>query len=232
VHPAFAASARHSEILVLGGGDGLAVREILRHPEVAHVTLVDLDPAMIHLATQVEPVRKLNAGSLVDPKVTVVNADAMAWLADAPATRQYDVVIADFPDPNNFSLGKLYTTRLYSLVRRHLADGGALAVQSTSPLFARQSFWCIAGTIHAAGFEIRPYHAFVPSFGEWGFTLAKKEPFPVPARTLPGLKFLSDEVLPTLFALGPDMSSIPAEVNKLNNQILVQYYEGEWRRWN
>jgi spermidine synthase len=161
-----------------------------------------------------------------------VNADAMAWLADAPAERLFDVAIADFPDPNNFSLGKLYTTRFYALLRKHLAAGAALSVQSTSPLFARKSFWCIARTLEMSGFSVRPYHAFVPSFGEWGFVLAKAEPFALPSSTLPGLRFLSDEMLPVLFALSPDMSRVEADVNRLDNQVLVQYYEGEWRRWN
>jgi len=156
----------------------------------------------------------------------------MAWLADAPAALRFDVVVADFPDPNNFSLGKLYTTRLYQLVRRHLAEGGALVVQSTSPLFARTSFWCICTTLERAGFHTRPYHAFVPSFGEWGYVLAKAEDFAVPAHTRPDLRFLDDATLPTLFALAPDMARVPAEVNRLDNQVLVHYYEGEWRRWN
>jgi spermidine synthase len=232
VHPAFAAAERHGRVLVLGGGDGLAVREILRYGDVEQVTLVDIDPAMTDLARTLGPVRALSGDSLSSPRVRVVNADAMAWLADAPKDALFDVVVADFPDPNNFSLGKLYTTRLYRLVRRHLAPGGALVVQSTSPMFARTSFWCICTTIESAGFVARPYHAFVPSFGEWGYVLARAEPFEVPRRTLPGLRFLDDATLPTLFALGPDMARVPAEVNRLDNQVLVHYYEGEWRRWN
>ena len=232
VHPAFAATHKHARVLVLGGGDGLAVREILRYPDVEQITLVDLDPAMTTLARKVPPVRELNGGSLDSPRVHVLNADAMAWLSDADPALRFDVVIADFPDPNNFSLGKLYTTRLYGLVRRHLDPDGAFVVQSTSPLFARTSFWCIAQTIEHAGFHVRPYHAFVPSFGEWGYVLARVDDFPVPTRTLPDLRFLSDETMPLLFALGPDMSRVPAEVNRLDNQVLVQYYEGEWRRWN
>jgi spermidine synthase len=232
VHPAFAASARHAEVLVLGGGDGLAVREILRYDDVARVTLVDIDPEMTGLARTLAPVRALNGGALDSPRVTVVNADAMAWLADAPAERRFDVVVADFPDPNNFSLGKLYTTRLYRLVRRHLAPGGALVVQSTSPLFARTSFWCIVTTLEQAGFATRPYHAFVPSFGEWGYVLARAEPFEAPLHTRADLRFLDDGTLPALFAIGPDMARVPAEVNRLDNQVLVHYYESEWRRWN
>ncbi len=231
VHPAFAAAARREEVLVLGGGDGLAAREILRYPEVRHVTLVDLDPAMTSLAVNVPLVRDLNLGALLDPRVRVVNEDAMAWLAEQPPDRRFDVVIVDFPDPNNFSLGKLYTTRFYRLLRDHLALDGAAAVQSTSPLLARTSFWCIAATLEGAGLQVRPYHVAVPSFGEWGFALVRSVPFPVPSRVLSGLRFLSDAVLPGLFEFGPDLARVPAEVNRLDNQVLVQYYESEWRRF-
>jgi len=206
VHPTFAAAARHRSVLVLGGGDGLALREILRYPEVQQVTLVDIDPAMTSLATELPMVREL------------------------PDDVRFDVVIVDFPDPNNFSLGKLYTTRFYRLLRAHLATGGAAVVQSTSPLLARVSFWCITTTMEAAGLFVRPLHVAVPSFGEWGFALARAEPFEPPRSVLPGLRFLSDAVLPGLFQFGPDVSRVPAEVNRLDNQVLVQYYEAEWRR--
>jgi len=230
VHPAFAAAARREEVLVLGGGDGLAVREILRYPEVRRVTLVDIDPAMTSLAVNVPLVRELNGGALLDPRVRVVNDDALAWLAALPPDRRFDVAIVDFPDPNNYALGKLYTTRFYRLLRDHLAPDGAAAVQSTSPLLARTSFWCIATTLEGAGLFVRPYHAAVPSFGEWGFALVRSGPFQIPSRLLPGLRFLSDAVLPGLFQFGPDLARVPAEVNRLDNQVLVQYYEAEWRR--
>ncbi len=230
VHPAFAAAARRESALVLGGGDGLALREILRYPEVRRVTLVDIDPAMTSLAVNVPMVRDLNRGALLDPRVQVVNEDALAWLAALPPEARFDVAIVDFPDPNNFSLGKLYTTRFYRLLKAHLAAGGAAAVQSTSPLLARTSFWCIATTLEGAGLSVRPYHVAVPSFGEWGFALARAEPFDAPRRVPPGLRFLSDAVLPGLFQFGPDLSRVPTEVNRLDNQILVQYYEAEWRR--
>ena len=230
VHPTFAAAAHHRSVLVLGGGDGLALREILRYPEVQQVTLVDIDPAMTSLATELPMVRELNHGSFLDARVHVLNEDALAWLAELPDDVRFDVVIVDFPDPNNFSLGKLYTTRFYRLLRAHLATGGAAVVQSTSPLLARVSFWCITTTMEAAGLFVRPLHVAVPSFGEWGFALARAEPFEPPRSVLPGLRFLSDAVLPGLFQFGPDVSRVPAEVNRLDNQVLVQYYEAEWRR--
>jgi spermidine synthase len=233
VHPAFAVAKKKENVLVLGGGDGLAVREILRHPEVKSVTLVDLDHGMTDLARELPLLRALNESSLYDPRVRVINDDAMVWITedhpDIPKT--FDVVIVDFPDPNNFALGKLYTVRFYRLLRERVAEGGVVSVQSTSPLVARRSFWCVVRSIEAAGFVARPYHALVPSFGEWGFVLAAREPLPLPTHVPSGLRYLTDGTVASLFDLAPDMASVPVEVNRLNNQMLVRYYEEEWSRW-
>lgn len=229
VHPALTSAARRRRVLVLGGGDGLAVREILRYPDVERVTLVDLDPAMTEMATGFAPVVRLNGDSLRNPRVTVINDDAMVWLTRG--AERFDAVIVDFPDPNHFSLGKLYTTRFYALLRARLSEGATVVVQSTSPLAARQSFWCVSTTMEAAGFRTRAYHASVPSFGEWGYVLATLDA-PRPFGPLPsGLRYLSAEMMPTLFVFSPDMSRVETAVNRLNNQVLVQYYDREWRRY-
>ncbi|HEY8078869.1 MAG TPA: polyamine aminopropyltransferase [Labilithrix sp.] len=231
VHPAFAVAKKHDDVLVLGGGDGLAVREILGYADVKSVTLVDLDPGMTDIARNLPILRDLNHASLSDPRVRVVNEDAFVWLQEDAAQRRFDVVVVDFPDPNNFSLGKLYTVRFYKLLRAHVADGGVVTVQSTSPLVARRSFWCVARSLEAAGFAIRPYHAFVPSFGEWGYVLAASAPFEIPTHVPPGLKWLTDANVASLFEIAPDMSEVDVEPNRLNNQVLVRYYEEEWQRW-
>ncbi|CAN5924494.1 polyamine aminopropyltransferase [soil metagenome] len=233
VHPAFSVAKRAEHVLVLGGGDGLAVREILRHPEVKSVTLVDLDQGMTDLARELPLLRDLNERSFFDPRVRVINDDAMVWITeDHPEIpKKFDVVIVDFPDPNNFALGKLYTVRFYKLLRERVADDGVISVQSTSPLVARRSFWCVVRSIEAAGFAARPYHALVPSFGEWGFVLAGKSALPLPTSVPGGLRYLTDSTLASLFDLAPDMGPVPVEVNRLNNQMLVRYYEEEWQRW-
>ena len=232
VHPAMvAAAAPPRRVLILGGGDGLALREVLRHRQVAEVTLVDLDPAMTRMARQLPPLVELNRGSLSDPRVQVVNQDALVWLDGARG--RWDAVVIDFPDPNTFALGKLYTTRFYRLVRGVLAPGGAVAVQATSPLFARRSFWCIAATLEAAGFHVHAYHTAVPSFGVWGFVLARAEPFD-PPRTAPrglGLRYLDDRALAGMFEFPADMARVEVAVNRLDDQTLVRTYESEWRRW-
>lgn len=234
VHPAMTLAADGGRaprrILVLGGGDGLALREILRYPSVESVTLVDLDPDMTTLASRFPPLAELNRHSMADPRVQVVNMDAMIWLeADAAP---FDAAIIDFPDPNSFALGKLYTTRFYRLLRERLAPDAAIAIQCTSPLFARNSYWCIIRTIEAAGFQVRPYYTAVPSFGVWGFALARRAPFEPPAHAAPaGLRFLDDAAMAAMFTLSADLAPVPVEINRLDNQVLVRYYESEWRRY-
>lgn len=234
VHPAMMLSSEGGRavrrVLVLGGGDGLALRELLKYPTVEEITLVDLDPNMTQLSHRFPPLARLNQNSFDDPRVHVVNEDAMIWLeSDTPP---FDAAIVDFPDPNTFALGKLYTTRFYKMLKARLADGAAVSVQSTSPLFARNSFWCIVRTLEAAGFSVRPYYTAVPSFGVWGFALARREPFDIPAHAPQvALKFLNDQALAAMFTLSADLGPVPVEINRLDNQSLVRYYEAEWKRY-
>jgi len=227
VHPGLSAQPNARRVLVLGGGDGLAVREILKHPGLETVTLVDLDPAMTQLFSTHPELRRLNHDAFLDPRVHVVNADAFVWL-EAPPIELYDFAVVDFPDPSTYSIGKLYTTAFYAALRRHLAPEGRFVVQSTSPLFARKSFWCVVQTIEATGLTAAPYHVYVPAFGEWGFVIGGTTRFALPAE-LPGdLRFLTIAGLPELFTFSPHMARVPVEANRLNTQMLVKYYEQEW----
>jgi spermidine synthase len=228
VHPGLQFLPSPRRALILGGGDGLALREILKYGSVESVTLVDLDPEMTRLFSRHEALVRLNQNSLNSPRVRIVNEDAFLWLEECRDF--FDFVVADFPDPTNYSLGKLYTSAFYRLLRRRLSENGAAVIQSTSPLFARRSYWCIVKTLQSAGFQVTPYHTYVPSFGEWGFVLASLRPYTPPPRYLPGLKYLTAGLAPGLFHFPLDMSPVDAEVNRLNNQVLVQYYEAEWNR--
>lgn len=227
VHPAFASNPQARRIIVLGGGDGLAVREILKHPGVERVTLVDIDPEMTRLAREYEPLVELNARALLDPRVEIVHDDAMGWLA----TRRglFDIAIVDFPDPSHYALGKLYTAAFYRRLCDNLAANGVLAIQSTSPLFARRAFWCIVRTVESAELHALPYHVFLPSFGEWGFVLAARQSLAVPETVPQGVRYLDPQTMRAMFHLGPDMQAIPVEVNRLDEQQLVHYYEEDWR---
>ncbi len=230
VHPGLAGVPGARRVLVLGGGDGLAVREILKHPGIEHITLVDLDPEMTRLFSTHRELTRLNLGALTDPRVHVVNQDAFNWLDETKDL--FDFAVVDFPDPSNFSVGKLYTTAFYRALGRHLPGEGRFVVQSTSPLFARQAFWCVVATVEASGFQASPYHAYVPSFGEWGFVLGGRTSYRVPAVLPERLRFLTAAALPELFTFPPDMARVPVEPNRLNTQVLVRYYDREWRDLN
>jgi spermidine synthase len=234
VHPAFAAfDGTAKRVLVLGGGDGLALREIEKYPSVEFIQLVDLDPEMTRISYSVPALGELNKHSFDDPRVHVTNADAFVWL-DGTQTEPFDVAIVDFPDPNNFALGKLYTTRFYNLLKTKLTPESSVVIQTTSPLVARESFWCIVKTLEAVGFTVKPYQTAVPSFGIWGYALAKMQPFDAPSKPPQGLelRFLSDNSFASMFDFPADTSrpDTEIEVNRLDNQALVRYYETEWRR--
>ena len=247
VHPAMMAVAAPKRVLVMGGGDGLALREIFRHSTVEEVTLVDLDPGMTALSDRVSALAQLNENAYHNPKLSVVNADGYIWVKKyKPGGKQYDVVIIDFPDPHNYSLGKLYSRQFFKLLRRVLAPGAAVAIQCTSPFMAPRTFWCIIKTMEAAGFTVKPYHIAVPSFfGIWGFGLAKLDKdFPTPDKAPAGLtypdgrpvalKCLNDSSMKALFAMPVDLQLPPGttvEINRLDNQAVVQYHESEWKRY-
>lgn len=227
VHPGLSALPGARRVLVLGGGDGLAVRELLKYPSLESITLVDLDPEMTKLFSTHPVLAGLNQHSLTQRKVRVINADAFPWLDSS--TDQFDFVVVDFPDPTNYSLGKLYTAAFYRLLSKHISAHGFLVVQSTSPLFARQSYWCIVETLKEAGLRTYPYHVYVPSFGEWGFVLAGQTQYEVPAQLPVGLRYLAARNLPDLFVFPNDMLPVPVQSNHLNDQVLVRYYEREWK---
>lgn len=156
----------------------------------------------------------------------MVNTDAFGYLEHSDEV--FDVIVVDFPDPTNFSVGKLFTNSFYALLDQHLSASGFAVIQATSPLVARECFWTVVHTVEAVGLSATPYHAHVPSFGEWGFVIASRRPWHLP-NTLPGgLRFLNTKSLPLLFDFPQDMDNVPTEINRLSNQVLVTTYEEEW----
>jgi spermidine synthase len=238
VHPAMGSVASPRRVLILGGGDGMAAREVLRHPGIEHIDLVDLDPAVTRLFRTNPKLIELNHGSLNDSRVSIHNRDAFAYLAES--ADRYDVIIIDLPDPNNESLGKLYTTTFYRLVAKHLSPVGVMVTQATSPFYARHAFWCIHNTIAASriaseGPALRPlpYRASVPSFGEWGFVMASLRPLKPEAIELrTPTRYLSAELLPTLFVFPKDIGPRKTEINRLSTQPLVRLYRVDYLELN
>jgi spermidine synthase len=229
VHPVLEALPWARRVLVLGGGDGLALREILRYPNIEQVTVVDLDPAMTGAFTTRDELVKLNGGSFRNPRARVVNADAAQWLQKSE--EMFDAVIIDFPDPSSFALGKLYSVPFYGMVKKHLAANGLMVVQSTSPFFAPHAYWTVDATLRDVGLRTHPYHAYVPSFGEWGFILASPQlDYRPPTSYRLPMRYLNADTTREMFIFPPDMKPLPMAPNRLNTQSLVHEFEQDWRR--
>ncbi|WP_186578428.1 polyamine aminopropyltransferase [Aquibacillus kalidii] len=239
VHPAMAQASNHDNILILGGGDGIAVKEVLKYNDVKQITLVDLDPAVIDLANHNPHLLELNDGSLKDERVTVLNQDAFKFLENSQ--KWYDVILVDLPDPNDESLNKLYTKEFYSLARNHLKPEGAMMVQSTSPVFATEVYWTISKTIESTGLHVENLHVDVPSFGNWGFVFASRNDITLSKLNIAvPTRFLSTDMLVGLTKFGKDEDSIittkngsikELKPNTLIDPRLIGIYENSWENY-
>lgn len=236
IHVPMAAASSHKKILVLGGGDGLAVRELLKYPDVEKIDLVDLDPDIIELCRTNHDIAGLNQGSLDSEKLTIHNEDAYRFLEENNNSENlYDVIIADLPDPNSETLNKLYTDLFYRLCYNNLTDTGVMSVQSTSPYYAANAYWCINETVGAEFPYVYPYHVQVPSFGDWGFQLASKKELNPNELTLTTTgKYLSQSNLSGLFLFAEDELPKTNElaVNSLSTPKLLQYYLDAEKNWD
>ena len=243
VHPALALGASRAEILILGGGDGLALREVLKYADVERVTLVDVDPRMTALAASHPVLVQINGHALRDPRVEVVHADAFAFLhgREDGAPRLYDAIIVDLPDPNTDELARLYSVNFYRLCKRHLKRDGRLVTQATSPFFSRRAFLCIKKTMTAAGLSVLPYHTHVPTLGEWGFLLGVDATQLAPAdlrETVRRLsfadvstRFLNTDAMIGMIHFGKGVFHDEADldVNVGSRPVLHEYYrQGRW----
>lgn len=219
-------------VLLLGAGDGLATRELLKYPEIQEITIVELDERITELATSNPHINELNHGSLEHPKVHVKHQDAFIYLKEN--TQPFDLIISDLPDPNSISLSRLYSKQFYRLLKTNLTTNGTFVTQATSPYFARKAFWSISNTVSAAGFEtVVPYHLNVPSFGEWGFVLAGTNiQTEHSVRPLPETKFINRELLTSMQLFSKDISPLNVEVNGLDRPVLMNYYLEGWRTFN
>jgi spermidine synthase len=240
VHPAMNLAVRPERILILGGGDGMAAREVLKYPQVQHITLVDLDERVTQLFSENSLLTPLNSSALKNPKVSIINKDAWDFLDDS--NDYYDLVIIDLPDPQNSNLSKLYTKEFYSRISNRLTQGGLVVTQATSPFFARSAFWCINNTLDATPSPLRegatlytqPYHSYVPSFGLWGFVIAGHHRVDWATLTLPdtvALNYLYPEVLESLIHFSADTAFVNTEINTLQAHPLLDYYQVDSKRW-
>ena len=231
-------------VLLLGGGDGLAARDILRFSNISQIDLVDIDRRVVQLFRENRLLANLNGGSLSDPRVHVHFEDAFVFLRNLTDTR-YDVIIMDLPDPSGVSTNKLYTRTFFGLALRKLTKRGVLVTQASSPFYAREAYWCVVRTLETAAAEfsandshpetraIIPYHAQVPSFGDWGFILAAgsvppQSEWPPSAAS----RFLTFPVFARSQVFAPDSQRVKTAVNELDDPVLVRYHNAGWSKWN
>jgi spermidine synthase len=239
VHPLMGLIKERKDILLLGGGDGLAAREILKYPDVENLTLVDLDPAMTQLARQDTIFLSINQGSLNDPRVRVVNQDAYQFIKNSGDL--YDAVIIDLPDPKSVSLSLLYSLGFYKMVEKHLKPFGSMVTQSTSPLYSPEAFLCIKKTMEAAGFSTVPYQNSVPSMGQWGWVIGVRHEA-MPAQRLKQelltlefadieTRFFNRDAMISMAHFGKGLFEKEAQIEpntQFDHNILKYYRQGNW----
>jgi spermidine synthase len=219
-------------VLLLGAGDGLAVRQLINYPEIKSIVLVDLDKQVVALAQSNPYLLALNEGALADPRVTIVYSDAYSFLQEN--TQAFDLIISDLPDPNNISLARLYTKQFYQTLRQNLSPSGVMVTQSTSPYFATKAFWSIYHTIKASGFlHVVPYQANVPSFGNWGFVMASNVPLDtISKRDIFGRsQFLTSDMLDAMRIFSKDQAIRDVQINSIDRPMLLTYYLEGWKKF-
>ena len=239
VHPLMGLIEERNDILLLGGGDGLAAREILKYSGVESLTVVDLDPAMTRLAQQDKIFLNINQGSLNDPRVGVINQDAYQFIKESGDL--YDAIIIDLPDPKSVSLSLLYSLGFYKMVEKHLKPFGAMVTQSTSPLYSPEAFLCIKQTMQAAGFSILPYQNSVPSMGQWGWQLGVrqkamstdllKQKLTMSKFSDIETRFFNQDAMISMVHFGKGLFEKEGEIEpntQFNHNILKYYRQGSW----
>ena len=230
VHSVLGLEGRRENILVLGGGDGLAAREILKYDDVKRIDLVDLDPAMTDLGKNFPPLVKLNKAALDDPRVTTYNRDAFVFIKDDGI--KYDRVIIDMPDPHNEAISKLYAVEFYAMISRRMTDEAVLISQSSSPYFARSAFWCVGITLADIFPQTQALQVTTPSFGVWGFQMGAKRPGRLGDPIVLGdvkTRFWTSEILKAAKIFGKDIDMPKAlrtkpVVNSIFEPIIYQLY--------
>ena len=231
VHPAMVRLSHAKSVLILGGGDGLAAREILKYPHIETVTLVDLDPAVAKLSRENRYINQLNQRALENPKVSVIHTDGFVFLAETNAL--YDFVVVDLPDPKTTALARLYSKQFYQSIKKHMTPGAIVVTQATSPFFAKKAFWSIHNTLASAGFSMTlPYHVNIPSFGEWGFVMACHTLCQTIRQASPETRFYSADVEKAMFVFSPDIGPVDSKISTLDKPNVLYYYLDGWKYWN
>ncbi len=223
VHPLMSIKGSRKNVLILGGGDGLAVREILKYDDVNLIHLVDIDPEMIRIGRELPILKLINLNSLSSSKVTTFSEDAFSFI-NQPGIL-YDRVIIDMPDPHNEAINKLYSREFYTMIKRRMSPEGILVTQSSSPFFTRRVFWSIENTLASVFDHTQSYQTALPSFGIWGFNMAKNaDVFPTTFDLTVPTKAISNETMLASLVFSKDMSKVPTPINSIMEPKLYQLY--------
>lgn len=227
VHIPFAITPQVEHVLILGGGDGMVAREILKHDEVKTITLVDLDEAVTNLAQENLVVTELNQDSLLNEKITIINQDAFTFIGETDDI--FDLIIIDLPDPSTLSLGKLYSIEFYYLLNEQLSETGAIITQASSPYFVREAYWSIHTSMKEVFGYTLPLNNYVPSFGPWGYIIGMKHvPNIESVQFHDDLHYLNTNVFNEMQTFDNDMAKIEVDANYLDQQSTVNYYQQGW----
>lgn len=232
IHPAMSASPNRRRVLLLGAGDGMALREILKWPGVEQILVIELDPSVVKVAQRYPALAAANQNSFEDPRVNVLHGDAFQLISQL--SNKFDVIIADFPDPDQAVVAKLYSKGFYQQIEQQLTDAGIFVTQASSPFFAPKVFACITETLKTASLSTAPYTVSVPSFGPWGFVMASRQPIDTEALELPvPTQFLTASLMHNLFTLPKDIQVDTVKINRLANPIIVKYQsDPRWAWYN
>ena len=220
-------------VLLLGAGDGMAVREVLKWPQVQEVRVIELDPQVVDLAQNHPFLSRVNQRSLEDPRVQIQIGDA--FLAVPQLNQRYDVILADFPDPDREVLAKLYAKGFYQEVLDRLQPDGVFVTQASSAFFTPKVLDSIQATLASLDLSVHPYTINVPSFGPWGFVMAAHQPIQVESLQLPPIttRYLTASLLPKLFTLPADLELGRAQINRLAHPLIVRYQtDPRWSLYN
>ncbi|WP_158278827.1 polyamine aminopropyltransferase [Leucothrix arctica] len=208
--------------LIIGGGDGLAVRELLHYPELKDIVLVDLDPEVTNLGRNFDKITTLNNNSLKDPRVTVANDDAWRWLEKDGDL--FDVIIIDLPDPDTTDIARLYTVEFYKKVARRLSVGGVMITQASSPWVVRNAFWSVASTLDVVFENSQAVYSQVPSFGPWGYVMASNAPFAKQRNIPASTRYITNDNWQFVLKHPTDLPPIEMPANYLQTLPLMRFY--------
>ncbi|MAI42469.1 MAG: polyamine aminopropyltransferase [Candidatus Azotimanducaceae bacterium] len=244
VYPAMSVADHQSNVLIIGGGDGLALRDVLDFAPKS-VTLIDLDRELVEFFSPTldmeyyrDALVQLNKESLADSRVEIVIGDAFTEVDNLRHQDTiFDAIIVDLPDPSHPDLDRLYSSYFYQRLHGLLSANGVLAVQSTSPYHAKKAFISIGRTISAAGFShVEQYRQNIPSFGEWGWTVGSKQKISVRQRLqmmeslTPEHSWLTRDLAIAAFEFPKGFfQDEDVRINTLGTNQIYQYHSEAWK---